>query len=71
MIFRPDAGGLLTIKRTRTLGNFRLVFPNFASAQLASSEQVFELSKPVKEAHWRLNCYSSSQINHGSGSRYW
>ena len=40
MIFRPDAGGLLTIKRTRTLENFRLVFPNFASAQLASSEPV-------------------------------
>jgi hypothetical protein len=30
MIFRPDAGGLLTIKRTRTLQNFRLVlWPKF------------------------------------------
>jgi hypothetical protein len=29
MIFRPDAGGLLTVKRTRTLENFRLVLrPN-------------------------------------------
>ncbi len=26
MIFRPDAGGLLNIKRTRTLENFRVVF---------------------------------------------
>jgi hypothetical protein len=43
MIFRHDAGGLLTIERTRTLENFKLVLgrrPNFASAQLASDFSV-------------------------------
>ncbi len=57
----------------RTFENFRLVFrPKFCFGPTCYNEWTgLELSKPVKEAHWRLNCNSSSQINHGSGSRYW
>ena len=56
MIFRHDAGGLLTIERTRTLENFRLVFrPKFGLGPTASDFSV-QARLPATRAGWGLNC---------------